>query len=107
MTPAAVNIQLPSWGNAPTWVALPQFGNYSGAAAPLGLGPIRDGSESYWVVNARATWETDDWRIAVWGKNLTDEVYYPNGINVEGSYNSTYLVRAAPLTFGAELRYNF
>ena len=83
------------------------FGNYSGAAAPLGLGPIRDGSESYWVVNARATWETDDWRIAVWGKNLTDEVYYPNGINVEGSYNSTYLVRAAPLTFGAELRYNF
>jgi len=83
------------------------FGDYSGDAAPLGVGPIRKGSDSYWVLNARATWETEDLQIAVWGKNLTDETYYPNGINVEGSYDSTYLVRAAPLTFGAEVRFNF
>ena len=58
-------------------------------------------------MNARATWETDSLQIALWGKNLTDETYYPNGINVEGSYDSTYLVRAAPLTFGAEVRFDF
>ena len=83
------------------------FGDYSGDAAPLGVGPIREGSDSYWVLNARATWETDTWQLALWGKNLTDEVYYPNGINVEGSYDSTYLMRAAPLTFGAEVRFDF
>jgi len=83
------------------------FGNYSGDAAPLGLGPIKDGSASFWTSNARITWEKDAFAVAVWGKNLTDETYYPNGINVEGSYNSTFLVRAAPLTYGAELRYSF
>ncbi|MEY3017321.1 MAG: hypothetical protein RL336_456, partial [Pseudomonadota bacterium] len=62
---------------------------------------------SFWTSNARITWENDSLAVAVWGKNLTDEIYYPNGINVEGSYNSTYLVRAAPLTYGAEVRYNF
>ncbi len=83
------------------------FGNYSGDAAPLGLGPIKDGSDSFWVLNSRITWENDDVAISLWGKNLTDETYYPNGINVEGSYNSTFLVRAAPLTFGIEGRLSF
>jgi iron complex outermembrane receptor protein len=32
--------------------------------------------ESYSVVNANITWDLDNWYVALWATNLTDEIYY-------------------------------
>ena len=36
-------------------------------------------SESYALVNARAGYETDDWRVHLWGRNLSNEYYAVRG----------------------------
>lgn len=73
----------------------------------IGLGPIKDGEGEYALLNARLTYDTGSWMVAVYGKNLTDEVYYPNAINVEGSYGSNYRMRAAPRMWGVEFGMKF
>jgi iron complex outermembrane receptor protein len=32
--------------------------------------------EAYSLVNANITWDFDSWYVALWGTNLTDEIYY-------------------------------
>lgn len=84
--------------------------NYTGAAGSdinQGKGPIRLGGGDYWLINSRISYTTDHLTLSAYVKNLTDKVYYPNGINVEGSYGSDYLIRAAPRTFGAEFTAKF
>ena len=32
--------------------------------------------EAYSLLNANITWDFDSWYVALWGTNLTDEIYY-------------------------------
>ncbi len=70
-------------------------------------GPLTQGEGKYALINGRVTYASDRFSVAAYVKNLTDKFYNVNGINVEGSYGSDYLVRAAPRTFGLELTYKF
>ena len=70
-------------------------------------GPLTRGGGDYVLLNGRITYATDTYSLAVYGKNLTNKFYYVNGINVEGSYGSDYLIRAAPRTFGIEASVKF
>ncbi len=88
------------------------FGGYNyvganGSSVNQGKGPIRQGGGDYWLINGRISYKTDHYSLAAYVKNLTDKVYYPNAINVEGSYGSDYFIRAAPRTFGAEFSMKF
>jgi iron complex outermembrane receptor protein len=88
------------------------FGPYDyvgsqGSSVNSARGPLRLGEGDYWLVNGRISYTTDHFTIAGYVKNLTDKVYYPNAINVEGSYGSDYRIRAAPRTFGIEVGAKF
>lgn len=88
------------------------FGNYNyvgaaGSDVNQGKGPIRQGGGDYWLINGRISYSTAHFTLAAYVKNLTDKLYYPNAINVEGSYGSDYQIRAAPRTFGAEFTAKF
>lgn len=61
----------------------------------------------YSLLNARLAFRphTDRWEVAIWGKNLTDKVYY-NGIFIAGGTAAIgYPVR--PREYGATVRYRF
>lgn len=88
------------------------FGPYDyvgsqGSSVNSGKGPLQLGGGDYWLVNGRISYTTDAFSIAGFVKNLTDKTYYPNAINVEGSYGSDYRIRAAPRTFGVEVKVQF
>lgn len=76
-------------------------------ARNIAKGPIHLGEGDYWLLNARLSYAEGPWTVAIWGKNLTDKWYFPNAINVEGSYGSDYRIRAAPRTFGVEVGMKF
>jgi len=95
------------------------FGSYSYTSPTGGIGggavndrkiaegPLHDGGGDYWLLNSRISYLMGRYTFAVWGKNLTNKLYYPNAINVEGSYGGDYFIRAAPVTFGAEASMKF
>ena len=63
---------------------------------------------AFGLLNARLSYDFNDDRsqIALWGRNLTDEVYFNSSIPVTAfGYNLPFL--GAPLTFGAELSHRF
>ena len=61
-------------------------------------------AESHWLYDARATLGPSDgpWELAVWGKNLSDEQYVVQGLNV-GSLGFGNRTFNAPRTYGATL----
>ena len=64
-------------------------------------------AEAYWTYDARIAIgdPADDWEIAIWGQNLSDEQYVVQGLNSGlGAGNRTY---NAPRTFGATLSKRF
>ncbi len=84
------------------------FKNYS--RAPLGVvasGKFGEGEGKYWVANARATYVVGRYSFSLWGKNLTDKVYYPFGISLENLFGNGYRVRAQPRTYGVEATIRF
>lgn len=88
------------------------FGSYDfvgpqGSSVNAGRGPLGEGQPPYWLINGRISYRTDNFTIAGFVKNLTDKLYYPNAINVEGSYGSDYRIRAVPRQFGIEISANF
>ena len=88
------------------------FGPYDfvgpqGSSVPSGKGPLQLGGGNYWLINGRISYSTDHFSVAGYVKNLTNKLYYPNAINVEGSYGSDYRIRAAPRTFGVEASVKF
>jgi iron complex outermembrane receptor protein len=42
------------------------------------------------------SYETDNWTVSVFGKNLTDEDYFQHILDVGGAYNSTSATNATP-----------
>ncbi len=84
------------------------FKDYS--RAPLQVvssGKFGEGEGKYWIANARATYTMGNYSISVWGKNLTDKVYYPFGISLENLFGNGYRVRALPRTYGVEATVRF
>ncbi|MET0546240.1 MAG: TonB-dependent receptor [Caulobacterales bacterium] len=73
----------------------------------LARGKFHQGGGDYWLLNARVSYDTPAYTLAVWGKNLTDETYYPFGINLETLFGAGYRVRGAPRTYGVELTARF
>ena len=66
----------------------------------LQAGPsIACGNPSYWLVNARLSYDTPKWSVAAWGKNLTDKFYYTYGLNIN-VFGLDYLNRGSPRTYG-------
>ena len=73
----------------------------------LAKGVFHKGEGDYIIANARLSYIADDYTVAVWVKNLTDKLYFPFGINLEGNFGSDYRIRSAPRTFGVEATYRF
>ncbi|MEH6516770.1 MAG: TonB-dependent receptor [Halioglobus sp.] len=84
--------------------------------------------DSYGILDGSINYETDNWRISIFGKNLTDESYLMHTLDVGGGYDSTasssspiYTTNIAPGAgglwtfgtmnrpryFGAEVQYKF
>lgn len=84
------------------------FKNYGRGPLPrVSTGKFGDGEGDYWVVNGRVSYTTDRFTLAVWGKNLTDETYFPFGISLENLFGNGYRVRAMPRTYGVEATVRF
>lgn len=84
------------------------FKDYSRTPLPVvSSGKFGEGEGKYWIANARATYTMGRYSISVWGKNLTDKVYYPFGISIENLFGNGYRVRALPRTYGVEATVRF
>lgn len=73
----------------------------TGGVDPLGA------TEDFGILNARVGFGSDDgqWRVLLWGRNITDEYYYPAAYN--GGNLSYIRVPGMPVTWGLSLDYNF
>ncbi|MEH3047775.1 TonB-dependent receptor domain-containing protein [Sphingomonas adhaesiva] len=67
---------------------------------------IACGNPAYWLVNGRITYDTPNWAVAVWGKNLTNKFYYTYGLNIN-VFGLDYLNRGTPRTYGVEATLRF
>ena len=69
----------------------------------------RAANEDYALIDASLTWATEDGlKVAVFGKNITDEVYYDFGTNFStGSLAVQSFWLTPPRTYGLELTYEF
>ena len=82
-----------------------------GSPAPgfniLQAGPaIACGNPSYWLFNARLTYDTPRYAVSIWGKNISNKVYYTYGLNIN-IFSLDYLNRGQPRTFGIEGKFKF
>ncbi len=75
--------------------------------------PERNSQEAYDIWNARVT--LDDiqgpgdtmMRVSLWGKNLTDEGYYHNGVNIYDTFGFDINLYAEPRTYGLDVELRF
>jgi iron complex outermembrane receptor protein len=81
--------------------------DYSYTDSTTGGSQPTDATASYGVANARIGWGADDgrWRLLLWGRNITDESYYPAAYN--GGNGPRIRVNGMPRTFGISLDYKF
>jgi len=65
--------------------------------------------DSYHLLNARLSYDFLDGaaQIALWGRNLTDEVYFNAVIGLAGTLGTIRRGYAEPRTFGAEVTWQF
>ena len=78
-----------------------------GVLRNLGTGPYTDGDGEYWVFNGRVSYVADRYTLSLWGKNLSNKLYFPAGYPNEGITGAGYLVRALPRTYGFEATLRF
>jgi iron complex outermembrane receptor protein len=66
-----------------------------------------DATEDYGVANARIGFGAGDgkWRVLLWGRNITDEYYFPAAYN--GGNGPFIRVNGMPRTYGVTLDYKF
>ncbi|WP_237748913.1 TonB-dependent receptor [Sphingobium sp. ba1] len=62
---------------------------------------IACGNPSYWLVNGRLSYETKNYSVSVWAKNITNKFYHTYGLNLNAFYLD-YFNRGSPRTFGVE-----
>ncbi len=63
--------------------------------------------DGYTIFDARLSYTSYAYTIALWGKNLADKEYNSYGIDTGGSFGYDYHIPGEPRTFGIDLRYNF
>ncbi len=65
--------------------------------------------DSYNVWGARATWisEDDNWNVAVWGRNLSDEAYTINVGPAQPNVNQLNFMFGQPRSYGVAVTRNF
>lgn len=61
---------------------------------------------AYALVGAGATFARGPWTVSLWGKNLTDKVYFTSRIDL-GGFGFDYNHVGTPRTFGATIGYEF
>jgi iron complex outermembrane recepter protein len=84
------------------------FGDYSRPGlTTVSQGQFTQGGGDFWNLNARMSYVTDRYTLAVWGKNLTNKVSYPFGISIENLFGNGYRVRSQPVTYGLEATVKF
>ena len=64
-------------------------GNYSGNNPGC--------NDAYGILDASISFESDNWRVSLYGKNLTDEIYSMYFLDVGGQYNATSPTNSAPV----------
>ena len=71
-----------------------------------GVAP-EDATESFTIFNARISIGSADykWRAQLWGRNLTDEYYYPAAYT--GGNGPYVRANGMPLTYGISVSYYF
>jgi iron complex outermembrane recepter protein len=101
-----VRYELPVLGR---WLAAAQAdAHYSDATFKEATNDPWIKSDAYTVINSRLSVLSAErtWEFALWGRNLTDELYVSQGLDIAtfalGNRNYN-----APRTFGAELSWNF
>lgn len=64
---------------------------------------------SYGLLSARVAYTSEggSWTAAVYGTNLTDEVYYVGGVNYAANVGTAHYDLGRPREYGLTLRYNF
>jgi len=78
-----------------------------------GTGNGLNSQESYSIVNGRISLEDVQLpgdlmlRVALWGKNLTDEPYYFNGVDIYDTFGFDINLYAEPRTYGLDLEISF
>ncbi|MCR8924197.1 TonB-dependent receptor [Dasania sp. GY-MA-18] len=68
------------------------------------------GQSNYSLVDGRISFtpsSNSNIKLALWGKNLTDQEYKVYAINLSEAFGYNYTIRGAPRTYGIELSYNF
>lgn len=63
--------------------------------------------DSYTVMNARLSLESDNFSAGIWAKNLLDEEYFIYGLDLVSTYGARYFQRGAPQTYGVDFTYRF
>ena len=73
-------------------------------------------SSSYELLNARLTYQADQWQVALWGRNLTDEDYTVRGFYFSNQFGNnpangyapeTYVQYGEPKVIGVSASYSF
>ena len=78
----------------------------AGSNVLLATPELACGNPDYVLLDARVTYERDNFSISAWGRNLTDKFYYVYGLNLNAFYQD-YLTRGAPRTYGVEATFRF
>ena len=65
--------------------------------------------QAYALYNGRLSWfgVSEDYTIALWGKNLTDERYDSYAINLQAGFGFDYFQQGMPRTYGLEVTYRY
>jgi iron complex outermembrane receptor protein len=81
--------------------------DYSFTDSTTGGTQPSDATEDYGVANARIGYGSNDgkWRVLLWGRNITDEYYYPAAY--QGGNGPFIRVNGMPRTWGITLDYKF
>lgn len=95
-------------------------GNNKGIESHYGSNPACN--ESFGILDASLSYESDNWRISLFGKNLTDEDYILHFLDVASTVSATSATNSAPVWapglwsfgtvnrprhFGVELEFKF
>jgi iron complex outermembrane receptor protein len=81
--------------------------DYSYTDSTTGGSQPSDATDSYHIANLRLGYGSDDgrWRVLLWGRNITDEDYYPAAY--QGGNGPWIRANGMPRTWGVSLDYKF
>ena len=70
------------------------------------VGPLRDGQDTYTLVNGRVAFNAESFSVAAFVKNVFNTYYNVYGINTE-SFGGNFFVPGPPRTYGVEATFRF